>query len=106
MNMDNTNPTFTIVEASGVLRLSGRLDIYATDAARTELVDHFSVLKSAHLDLTALEGCDAAGMQLLCAARRSAVQGGKPFGVELSPAARECCARLGLSPDFFEPIPV
>ena len=102
--MDTTNPSFTIAEAAGVLRLAGCLDIYAAGGARSALLEHFSVLKSIRLDLTALEGCDAAGLQLLCAARASALQDGKTFEAELSPAARECCNRLGLSPDFFKPI--
>ncbi|MGO8699322.1 MAG: lipid asymmetry maintenance protein MlaB [Limisphaerales bacterium] len=102
--MDGTNPIFTITESAGVLKLSGRLDIYATEAARAALLEHFGVLKSMRLDLAALEGCDAAGLQLLCAARKSAEQAGKSFKAELSPAVRECSSRLGLAPDFFEPI--
>jgi len=98
--MDSTNSIFTIVESGGVLKLSGRLDIYATETARTGLLEHFGVLKSMRLDLTALEGCDASGLQLLCAARKSAEQAGKSFKADLSPTVRECISRLGLTPDF------
>jgi len=101
--MDNPNLNFTLVEDAGVLRMSGRLDIYATEEARAGLIEHLNVAKSMRLDLSGVAACDAAGVQLLWAARQSAVQAGQPFAAEGASAVRECCAQFGLSPDFLEP---
>jgi anti-anti-sigma regulatory factor len=94
-------PNLTIVEAAGVLRVSGRLDIYAADSARAILLEHLGRSVPLHLDLTAVDSCDTAGAQLLCSFQKGAAQSGQPLGVELSPAIRDCCASLGLSPALF-----
>jgi anti-anti-sigma regulatory factor len=49
------------------------------------------------LDLSGVDSCDAAVLQVLLAARKSASQLEKPFGVvSLSAAVLETCAALGL----------
>jgi anti-anti-sigma factor len=54
------------------------------------------------IDLSAVESCDLAGLQLLCAARKTAVQSGKSFRViQPSAAVLETASALGLAPGEF-----
>jgi anti-anti-sigma regulatory factor len=93
---------FTILEAVDGLRLSGHLDIYAVDLARSRFLEHLACSASLDLDLTDVKGCDTAGVQLLWAARQSTLRAGKPFRAKLSPSARQCCTRLGVPADLME----
>jgi len=91
----------TIVESAGVLKLSGSLDIYAVEAARAALLEHLDHGAPLHLDLSAVQSCDTAGIQLLCSAQKTATQRGQSFRAELSASVRDGCSRLGLTTDTF-----
>lgn len=63
------------------------------------LLESFSQNEKIRLDLSRVEECDAAGVQLLCSAKLTAEQTGKRFTV---PSASDAVIRaiegLGLSP--------
>lgn len=70
----------------GALRLSGALDIYAAGALREILLQQIESTPAVELDLSAVDACDVIALQLLCAARKSAVGAGKRFSV-VSPSS-------------------
>lgn len=81
------------------MQVSGALDIYEADSARNTLLSHLGREAALHLDLSAVDRCDAAGVQLLSAARRTAAALGKRFEVSAwSPAVTACLAQLGMTP--------
>lgn len=89
------------------LHFAGELDVYTVECARAALLEHFVDAAPLALDLREVTACDSAGLQLLIAARRSALAAGKPFSltqpVPLLVAAAEL---LGLSPDsWLDPAP-
>jgi anti-anti-sigma factor len=86
------------------LRLAGDLDIYSVEPARDALLAHLADKLGIELDLASVETCDAAGMQLLLAARRSAVAAGKVFAIRSPvPAIEQCGEALGLGPESRQP---
>lgn len=95
MNLQVTKPP-----GSHALRLAGDLDLYSVDCAREALLRHLADDGGLELDLGELAACDAAGVQLLLAARRGARSQGKPFSVRVnSPAVARCGELLGLPPE-------
>jgi anti-anti-sigma regulatory factor len=60
------------------LEIAGSLDVYAAEQLRQTLIGDLRTAESPAVDLSAVESCDAVGIQLLCAARRSAEGYGKP----------------------------
>lgn len=86
------------------LRLAGDLDIYHVEAAREALLAGLTTRPSLELDLSGVETCDAAGLQLLIATQRSAVAAGKSFSlVTPAPAVDQCRELLGLPPQTLTP---
>jgi anti-anti-sigma factor len=85
------------------VRLEGDLDIYNVEAARDALT---AILRDGHgldLDLSGVETCDAAGIQLLAAARRSTLAAERPFFLRTpAPAMLQCGELLGLPPQFWQ----
>lgn len=82
-----------------VLRLSGDLDLYTVESAREALLQQFADKSRLELDLGGVETCDASGVQLLLAARRSAEISGKSFSVHpVSQAVSTCGELLGMAP--------
>ena len=84
-----------------LLRLEGALDIQNAATLYGSLSEHMNG-KSAvfEIDLAAITGCDSAGLQLLCAARKSALSLGREWRLTNSPAAvLQACADVGLSPE-------
>lgn len=84
---------------SGAMKIAGRLDIYSandiTDALAECLATHPELL----LDLSDVESCDIAGVQLICSAQKSAAASHKAFLLTAaSPQVTRACADAGLSP--------
>jgi anti-anti-sigma factor len=91
------------LDANDALNLSGSLDIYGVEEARRAILDHLAGAKELVIDLGKVEGCDAAGAQLLCAAYKSALAAGKVCRFKsVSSGLAECWSALGLSLDYFK----
>ena len=85
---------------SSTICAAGDLDIYNVEATRERLLDHLADKAGLELDLAGVETCDAAGLQLLVSARRSAVAGGKLFRIlNPAPAVKQCGELLGVKPE-------
>ncbi|MFA6286489.1 MAG: STAS domain-containing protein [Opitutaceae bacterium] len=98
------NLQITTLPDSNTLCFAGDLDIYNVEAAREALLNHFADKPGLELDLAAVSTCDTAGMQLLMAARRSAVELGKSFVIHRpAPAVEKCGELLGLPPETRSP---
>ena len=83
----------------------GDLDLYNVETAREALLNHLSDKRGLELDLSGVETCDTAGLQVLVAAQRSAVASRKAFLIQSpSPAIEKCGERLGLPPITSHPI--
>ncbi len=65
------------------IRIEGPMTVYEAAEIRDTLTRAFLRTGEAGvtLDLSAVESCDAAGVQILCAARRTAREAGTPFRV-------------------------
>ena len=90
--------TKIISESSNrVLKVAGGLDVSGAAALRDSLRDWLTEQPELLVDLSGADSCDAAVLQVLCAARKSAARLGKPFQV-ISPSATllETSAALGL----------
>jgi len=88
----------TTTQDGAPMRLAGALEIHCIEAARDALLNHVERRQSLELDLSGVESCDAAGLQLLLAARVSARVLGKAFAICASaPAVEECGRRLGVA---------
>lgn len=91
---------------SGELKISGTLDIDAANALREALLDCFLhqpevAAHSLQVDLSGVDTCDAAALQVLLAARKDASAAGTAFRVNApSQAVTETAAALGLSIDL------
>jgi anti-anti-sigma factor len=93
-----------IIESTGAgaVKVAGVLDTYAAGALRDELARALREQGGLSVDMSDVESCDFSTIQLLCSARRSAGQAGKPFAVAaLSDGVARTCAALGLSPHAF-----
>ena len=96
---------FTMDEKDGcmVLKLKGPMTIYEAVEIRDELLKQFEGSGSVTLALDAVTECDAAGIQLLWAARKTAKDEGKKFCIEsLSKSVVEAIAQVGLNIGDFE----
>jgi len=90
MTLDKDNST-------GVLKISGTLDIDTANSLREALLNCFLVQSEVAVDLSAVDECDAAGLQVLLAGQRDAACLGKIFHVHGAPAAVSAtAAALGL----------
>jgi anti-anti-sigma factor len=84
--------------ATGVLQVSGTLDIDAANSLREALVDCFLHQAEVTIDLSEVTACDAAALQVLLAGRRDAVTAGKPFHLHAAAqAVTETATALGFS---------
>jgi anti-anti-sigma factor len=96
----------TLQRETNTLRFAGDLDIYNGEAARHALIEHLAGEPGLELDCSAVEACDAAGIQLLLAARLSALAVGKAFSIRApAPAIDKCAELLGLPPQTLQPPP-
>jgi anti-sigma B factor antagonist len=93
----------TALPDTNVLHLMGDLDLYSVATAREALLNHLADRPGLTLDLVDVETCDTAGMQLLLAARRSAMAFGGAFSIQTpAPAIEKCGALLGLPPEQWQ----
>ena len=94
----------TVLQETNTVQLAGDLDLYNVEAARDALVRHLTGKGALEFDLSGVETCDASGIQLLVAARRSALALGKGFSIHPpAPALEKCRELLGLLPESLQP---
>lgn len=86
------------------ISLIGDLDVYSLDSGTLAKL-RAAVMESPaiHLELEGVTRCDAAGIQCLLAAAKSARTAGKSFGLSMSAAVDQCRLLLGLKPEFWTP---
>jgi anti-anti-sigma factor len=85
-------------ESNHVLKIAGTLEIGVAEELHRTLRDFVSEESSPAVNLSEVDGCDTAALQLLCSARKPAEQFGKPFRLAgLSAAVRNASEALGLS---------
>ena len=88
-------------EEPALLQLRGSLDIYEAESAAKAFRMHLATSAALALDVSGVLSCDAAGAQVLCAAKRSTLEAGRSFVIRRhSPAVAACFARLGLAPQL------
>jgi anti-anti-sigma factor len=87
----------TQLESDHVLRITGDVDMNGLESLRRALAASLDRDSVTEIDLSGVEACDAAALQLLVAARKSACRFQKAFRiVALSPAMVETLSALGL----------
>jgi anti-anti-sigma factor len=80
--------------------MEGALQIAAAADLRDALRESLAESDELTLDLAGVDGCDAAGLQILLAARRSAAESAKRLRlVGLEGGVAEAAAALGLRPE-------
>lgn len=85
-------------ESGRVLKLAGSLEIGVAEELQSALRDFVLGTPIPIVDLSAVDACDTAALQLLCSARKTAESLGKAFEIAgLSDAVRSIGAALGLS---------
>jgi len=85
-------------EDDGVLKIAGDVRIPAVEELHTVLRDFVRTAPSPTVDLSGVETCDTAMLQLLSSARKTAEQVSRPLEyVGLSDQILDACALLGLS---------
>jgi anti-anti-sigma factor len=83
---------------TGILRISGALDIDAATSLREALLDCFLHQPEVTVDLTAVDVCDTAALQVLLAGQRDGESLGKTFCITAaSNSVTETAAALGFS---------
>ena len=95
----------TLQPETNTVQFAGDLDIYNGEALRHALIEHLAGEHGLELDCSRVETCDAAGIQLLVAARRSALAVGKAFSIHAPvPAIEKCAELLGLPSQTLQPL--
>jgi anti-anti-sigma factor len=90
--------TLTTDQVTGVLTVSGTLDIDAANALREAILDCFSAQPEVAIDLAGVDACDAASLQVLLAGLRDAASCGQAFSFHaVPPPVLETAAALGLA---------
>lgn len=85
--------------AESVLPVDGALTVAAAEAWRIRISDALAPAAALAVDLAGAAEVDVFGLQLLCAARRSAGAQGKAFRVlHAGPAVQRACAAAGFAP--------
>lgn len=79
------------------LHLEGDLNLYTAERTQAVLSEWLHAETAGRIDLGAVTDCDAAGVQLLLAARATAAARGKAVHFTSIPdPVTVCCRRLGL----------
>jgi anti-anti-sigma regulatory factor len=96
--------SFTEEKEDGKIRykITEDLSIYEAAVLRETLLSCLGSEGEVMLDLTGVTGCDAAGMQLLCAFQKSAARLEKPIRmIGLSPSMLDALAAAGFDSNEF-----
>jgi anti-anti-sigma factor len=80
---------FQIREEHGIVRCEGNLDIRSVEELRTLLSEWFVRNGQLTLDLSAVESCDTAGLQLLYSARQQIASHRKQMAIQAPSAVVE-----------------
>ncbi len=79
------------------LVIGGTADVYSASELRDALLSYIQSAPAPVVDISAVDGCDATGLQLLISARISARQAGKALIIDSLPVpVAEACVRLGV----------
>jgi anti-anti-sigma factor len=90
--------TFEQDKTTGTLKIAGHMRIDEVDSLKSALSQYVLNEPRLALDLSAVEYCDAAGLQLLLAAEKTAAHLHKPFALNaVSEAVTNSAAALGLT---------
>jgi anti-anti-sigma factor len=93
-------------QGDGVLRLQGDLHISDVEALRSALAGGLAAGTALVLEISGVDRCDTASLQLLCSLRRSAEKDGKDLRIfGASEAIREASSILGLSLEYLTHAP-
>lgn len=88
---------FQICKENRILRCEGNLDIRSVEELRTLLSEWFDRNGQLTLDLSAVESCDTAGLQLLYSARKQIARYSKQMELHaLSAAIEKTALALGI----------
>lgn len=89
-----------ISKEGSVLQIAGTLEIREADELLRALRDFVQDEVQPVIDLSGVEKCDTAALQLLCSARKTALAAGKSLQViDTPPAVHDAAAALGLRLD-------
>jgi len=89
-----------ISKEGNVLHIAGTLEIREAEELLRALRDFVQQEGQPVIDLSGVESCDTAGLQLLCSARKTAAAAGKALQVlDTPPAVQDAAAALGLRLD-------
>ena len=98
-------PTF-MTSRTIPLRITGALDINSSKQIHRTLLQRLEAGTDLEVDLSEITGCDAAGLQLLFSARKSALLRGTSFTVgAMSPAVARTFAEAGMDPTQLRGLP-
>lgn len=96
MDRPNTQSTPAIA-GEGPTALDGEWSIGNAEELRQLLMESLTRGPDVILDLSGVQACDTAVLQLICSVRKSAVERRRRFQIAaLSPAVEEAAAALGL----------
>lgn len=90
--MSSSEPNGTEIAVKGC-GITGELNIHSAAAVQRILLEALSG-GADHIDLSAVEKCDAIGLQLLLSARKSGLR-----VTAMSPVIAEAAAAIGISPE-------
>ncbi len=97
------NVTLTTLDGRPVIKLDGNLTIDCTAAAKQKIVAAVVDAGTAHLDLSGIQDCDTAGVQLILMTRMDARARGLAFSAaEQSATFRAAAERIGIPANIFE----
>lgn len=91
-----TETSTTKSDSTAPLRLEGELTIYNVESWRARIMERLSQPGDVTIDLSGVEKCDCAGLQLLCSARKGVSNAGKGLLSNLSPSIRAAAENIGL----------
>ena len=104
--MQKPSPVHPTPAAGPACQVDGALVIGNVEAWRARLAAQIAGGPGLLIDLATTTALDAFGLQLLCAARRSAVAAGKSFALTGTTAVfAQACAAAGLSAETLNPLP-
>ena len=84
-------------ESGGVLKIGGNLSIETTEELRAALLDLLAAASDISVDLSGVEACDTAALQVLCYSGKTAVGRGKKLGfLGMPDAVVQTALELGL----------